>query len=103
LPVFVYAVVAVARREGGAREAPYAALGKRLAQRWECQRDCDAGGRKTYDSPAAARRFAAAVDREDRDELGRRAPMPGDVPVAVRGRRRYGCLHRAKFVQRAGP
>jgi hypothetical protein len=51
--------------------------------RWGCQRDCDAGGRKTYDSPAEARRYAAAFDREDRDELGRRAPVLGMFPLRL--------------------
>jgi hypothetical protein len=50
---------------------------------WECERDCDAGGRKTYDSPAEARRYAAAFDREDRDELGRRAPVLGMFPLRL--------------------
>jgi hypothetical protein len=51
--------------------------------RWECERDCDAGGRKTYDSPATARTYAAAFDREDRDELGRRAPLLGMFPLRL--------------------
>jgi hypothetical protein len=50
---------------------------------WECQRDCDAGGRKAYDSPAAARHYAAAFDREDRDQLGRRAPLLGLFPLRL--------------------
>jgi hypothetical protein len=50
---------------------------------WECERDCDAGGRKTYASPAEARRYAAAFDREDRDELGRRAPVLGMFPLRL--------------------
>jgi hypothetical protein len=51
--------------------------------RWQCQRDCDAGGSKAYASPAAARRYAAAFDREDRDELGRRAPLLGMFPLRI--------------------
>ena len=51
--------------------------------RWECERDCDAGGVKTYDSPAAASHYAAAFDREDRDQLGRRAPVLGMFPLRV--------------------
>jgi hypothetical protein len=51
--------------------------------RWACERDCDAGGSKTYDSPAEARRYAAAFDREDRDELGRRAPVLGMFPLRL--------------------
>jgi hypothetical protein len=60
---------------------------------WRCQRDCGAGGTKVYASPAAARRFAAAFDREDRDDLGRRAPLIGLLPLRawyVIRRRRSG-------------
>jgi hypothetical protein len=63
--------------------------------RWECERgDCDAGGHKTYDSPAAARRYAAAFDREDRDELGRRAPVLGMFPLRVWHKTRKRSEHR---------
>lgn len=51
--------------------------------RWECQRDCGAGGSKTYPSPAAARHYAIAFDREDRDDLGRRAPPLGMFPLRI--------------------
>jgi hypothetical protein len=51
--------------------------------RWECQRDCGAGGSKTYPSPAAARHYASAFDREDRDQLGRRAPLVGMFPLRI--------------------
>jgi hypothetical protein len=51
--------------------------------RWECQRDCGAGASKTYPSPAAARHYAAAFDREDRDQLGRRAPLLGMFPLRI--------------------
>jgi hypothetical protein len=50
---------------------------------WECERDCDAGGRKTYDSPTEARRYAEAFDREDRDDLGRGAPVLGMFPLRL--------------------
>jgi len=43
--------------------------------RWECDRECDAGGSKIYPSPSEAQRYARALDREDRDELGRRSPL----------------------------
>ena len=49
---------------------------------WYCQRGCGTAGRKTYPMAAQARRFAAAFDREDRDDLGRRAPFVGFVPAA---------------------
>lgn len=41
--------------------------------RWECDRACEDGGSREYDSPADATRYAKAFDREDRDELGRRS------------------------------
>ena len=62
--------------------------------RWECQRVCDAGGHETYDSPAAPRRYAAAFDREDRDELGRRAPVPGMFPLRLWHKTRKRSEHR---------
>jgi hypothetical protein len=60
--------------------------------RWECARACGAGGSKEYETEADAQRFARAFDREDRDELGRRAPLFGMFPLriyrALRGPRR---------------
>jgi hypothetical protein len=49
--------------------------------RWHCERGCGAGGEKRYSSPEDATRFALAFDREDRAELGRRAPLVGLFPV----------------------
>ena len=43
--------------------------------RWSCQRCGTAGGEKTYASAAEAARYARAFDREDREDLGRRAPL----------------------------
>jgi hypothetical protein len=43
--------------------------------RWTCARCGAAGGEKTYASAAEAERYARAFDREDRDDLGRRAPL----------------------------
>lgn len=57
---------------------------------WECQRDCDAGGTKSYESPAQASRYAAAFDREDRDELGRRAALLGMFPLRIWHKLRRG-------------
>jgi hypothetical protein len=51
--------------------------------RWECQRGCGAGGSKTYPSAAAAQHYASAFDREDRDQLGRRAPLLGMFPLRI--------------------
>jgi hypothetical protein len=43
--------------------------------RWTCERCGTLGGEKAYESPGDAERFARAFDREDRDDLGRRAPL----------------------------
>ena len=51
--------------------------------RWTCERGCGAGGSKDYATPAEASSFAAAFDREDRDELGRRAPLIGLLPLRL--------------------
>lgn len=51
---------------------------------WSCQREgCTAAGSKRYPSAAAAQRYAAALDREDRDQLGRRAPLFGLLPLRI--------------------
>lgn len=58
-----------------------AALGHRVrfwtegaSMLWDCERDCGFGGSKEYETPADAARYAHAFDREDADDLGRRAP-----------------------------
>jgi hypothetical protein len=60
--------------------------------RWTCERGCGAGGAKEYATAAEAARFAGAFDREDRSELGRRAPLLGLFPLrlwwTLRNRRR---------------
>jgi hypothetical protein len=60
--------------------------------RWACERGCGAGGEKQYATPDDAARYARAFDREDRKDLGRRAPL-GLLPLrliwaAVHRRRR---------------
>lgn len=50
---------------------------------WSCQRGCGEAGAKTYRDAAAARRYAGAFDREDRDDLGRRAPLIGLLPLRL--------------------
>jgi hypothetical protein len=50
--------------------------------RWRCER-CGAGAAKRYDSPAEAHRYARALDREDRRDLGRRAPLIGLLPLRI--------------------
>ncbi len=59
---------------------------------WECGRGCGAGGRKEYATAADAARYARAFDREDRDDLGRRAPLVGLLPLRLFHllRRRHG-------------
>lgn len=50
--------------------------------RWQCERGCGAGGSKRYQTPEAAQRYAEAFDRQDRDTLGRRAPV-GLTPLRL--------------------
>jgi hypothetical protein len=49
---------------------------------WECERGCGMRGRKVYDSEADAARYAAAFDREDRDDVGRR-PLLSLLPLGL--------------------
>jgi hypothetical protein len=53
------------------------------AMRWECERGCGASGSKDYATAEEAARYAAAFDREDRSELGRRAPLLGMFPLRL--------------------
>lgn len=57
---------------------------------WRCQRGCGAAGSKAYPTSEQAERFAAAFDREDRDDLGRRAPLFGLFPLRLWRRLRTG-------------
>jgi hypothetical protein len=50
---------------------------------WRCERDCGAGGAKRYASAEDAERYARALDREDSDDLGRRALLFGLVPLRL--------------------
>lgn len=50
---------------------------------WECERCGKRGGSKTYASAAEAQRYARALDREDRADLGRRAPLVGLLPLRI--------------------
>jgi hypothetical protein len=50
---------------------------------WHCQRGCGQVGRRAYPDATLARRFAAAFDREDRADLGRRAPFFGLFPLRL--------------------
>jgi hypothetical protein len=51
--------------------------------RWECVRGCGTGGSKEYVSSADAARYARAFDREDREDIGRRAPVVGLLPLRL--------------------
>jgi hypothetical protein len=53
------------------------------AMLWTCERECGARGSKEYATAAEAARYAAAFDREDRAELGRRAPLLGMFPLRM--------------------
>jgi hypothetical protein len=50
--------------------------------RWSCER-CGEGGTKAYGSADDAQLYARAFDREDRDDLGRRAPLVGLLPLRI--------------------
>jgi hypothetical protein len=60
--------------------------------RWTCRRGCGAGGEKTYDSADAAARYASVLDRDPVDDLGRRGPLIGLLPLRIARwlRRRHG-------------
>jgi hypothetical protein len=48
--------------------------------RWACER-CGAGGEKRYETAADAARYARTLDRQDRHETGRRAPLVALLPL----------------------
>ena len=50
--------------------------------RWTCERQCGARGEKRYATAEDAARYASAFDREDRQDLGRRAPL-GLLPLRL--------------------
>ena len=62
-----------------------------VTMRWRCQRGCGATGEKRYATAGDAQRYAAGLDREDREDLGRNAPLIAGLPLrlmrALRGRR----------------
>lgn len=86
------AVPTTPQRSGADQPTPMACrvLGHRYRFRaegpvmtWTCERGCDAGGRKEYASAAQAQHFAEAFDREDRHDIGRRAPLLGLLPLRL--------------------
>ena len=50
---------------------------------WTCERCGVVGGSKEYASAEEAAQFAEAFDREDRADLGRRAPLIGLLPLRL--------------------
>jgi hypothetical protein len=50
---------------------------------WTCQRCGAIGGSKTFGSAEDARRYATAFDREDREDMGRRAPLIAGMPLRL--------------------
>ncbi len=51
--------------------------------RWHCERGCGAAGSKRYATAAEAQRYAAGLDREDRQDLGHRAPLVAGLPLRL--------------------
>lgn len=51
--------------------------------RWECARCGDAAGHKEYPSAGHAARYAAAFNKRDTDDLGKRAPLLGLLPLRL--------------------
>jgi hypothetical protein len=51
--------------------------------RWACDRCGSDGGTKDYGSADDARRYAAAFNRRDTDDLGKRAPLIGLLPLRL--------------------
>jgi hypothetical protein len=50
---------------------------------WACERCGEPGGSKEYGTAEEAGRFARAFDREDRSDLGRRAPLVAVLPLRL--------------------
>ena len=55
--------------------------------RWACTRGCGASGEKRYQSTEHAAHYAQALNREDRDDLGRR-PLLSLLPLGLARRAR---------------
>jgi hypothetical protein len=58
--------------------------------RWACSRDCGTASSKEYETAEDAARFARVLDREDRDIVGKRAPLS---LLPLRLARRLGSAH----------
>jgi hypothetical protein len=51
--------------------------------RWSCARCGADGGAKEYASAEEATRYARGLDREDREDIGRRAPLIAGLPLRL--------------------
>jgi hypothetical protein len=51
--------------------------------RWACERCGLQAGSKTYPSSAEAEHLAAAFNRRDNEDLGKRAPLIGMFPLRL--------------------
>jgi hypothetical protein len=51
--------------------------------RWECGRCGEAQGAKDYATETDARRYAAAFNKRDTDDMGKRAPLLGLLPLRL--------------------
>jgi hypothetical protein len=56
--------------------------------RWHCERCLAPGGSRSYPSAALAERYARGLSRDDRADLGRRAPPFGLAPLRLLRRRK---------------
>ena len=50
---------------------------------WACGRCGHPGGTKEYPSAADAQRYAVAFNKRDADDLGKRAPLLGLLPLRI--------------------
>jgi hypothetical protein len=51
---------------------------------WLCRRSgCSDGGSKQYATAADAQKYAAAFNRRDNEDLGKRAPLLGLLPLRL--------------------
>jgi hypothetical protein len=51
--------------------------------RWACEWCGQATGAKDYGTEAEAQRYAAALNKRDVDQLGKRAPLIGLLPLRL--------------------
>lgn len=50
---------------------------------WACERCGEASGTKEYETAAEAAKYAAAFNKRDVDDLGKRAPLIGLLPLRI--------------------